>query len=261
MVLVNFKLVYSKVKAYPRLSKFFKMLEADSEVQTLLKMANVMAVTRLFYNDHGVVHSRTVAGSALEIMDILERKGVQPSIVRDGEGDYEDSRIVVLGGSYLHDIGNSLHRDMHHVYGTYLADRILRRMLLKLYGGDKHKATVLKQEILHAILSHEDALTPLTVEAGVVKVADGTDMAEGRARIPYKLGKSDIHSFSALAIKRVEVEEGESRPVKILVDMENEAGVFQVEQVLGVKIKGSGIADMIEVEVLRRGELLKVWRP
>jgi hypothetical protein len=117
-----------------------------------------------------------------------------------------------------------------------------------------------RQEILHAIFSHDEEIVPLTVEAGVVKVADGTDMAEGRARIPYKLGKSDIHGFSALAIKRVEVEKGGERPIKIVVDMENEAGIFQVEQVLGVKIKSSGIANLIEVQVLKKGEPLKVWR-
>ncbi|MHC1601062.1 MAG: HD domain-containing protein [Candidatus Nezhaarchaeales archaeon] len=254
------KLVYSKVKGYPRLARFFKMLENNDEVQSLLKMANVMAVTRLFYNDHGVVHSRTVSGSALEIMDILERRGIQPSLVRDGEGDYEDSRIVVLGGAYLHDIGNALHRDMHHVHGAYLAENILKRMLSKLYGNDRHRAVVIRQEILHAIFSHDEGVIPLTIEAGIVKVADGTDMAEGRARIPYKLGKSDIHSFSALAIKRVEVDEGRDRPVEILVDMENEAGIFQVEQVLGVKIKSSSIAHLVEVQVMKRGEPLKVWK-
>jgi len=178
LAVVNSKLVYVKVRGHPRLAKFFRMLENDHEVQSLLKMANVMAVTRLFYNDHGVVHSRTVSGSALEIMDILERRGVQPSLVRDGEGDYEDSRIVVLGGAYLHDIGNALHRDMHHVHGAYLAEGILKRILPKLYYDDKHRAIVIQQEILHAIFSHDENVTPLTIEAGIVKVADGTDMAE-----------------------------------------------------------------------------------
>ncbi|MCS7139707.1 MAG: HD domain-containing protein [Candidatus Nezhaarchaeota archaeon] len=254
------RLVHSKVKGWPRLTKFFEMLEGNAHVQSLLRMANMMAVTRLFYNDHGLIHSRMVAGSALEMLDILERKGIQPSLVRDGEGDDEDSRVVVLGGAYLHDIGNSVHREQHHIHGVYLAENILRRLLLKLYADDKYKAIIVKQEILHAIFSHDESVVPLTIEAGVAKVADGTDMAEGRARIPYRLGKSDIHSFSALAIKRVEVKEGEERPIGIVVDMDNEAGIFQVEEILGAKIKTSGIAPLIEVQALKRGVKLKVWK-
>ncbi|TDA35608.1 phosphohydrolase [Candidatus Nezhaarchaeota archaeon WYZ-LMO8] len=260
MVIISSKLVYSKVREGPKIAKFFEMLEDNYEVQSLLRMANTMAVTRLFYNDHGVVHSRIVSGSALEILDILMERGIKPTIVKDGEGDVEDSKIVTVGGAYLHDIGNAVHRDEHHLHGVYVSDRILRKLLLKLYTDDKHKAIIVKQEILHAIFSHDENVVPLTIEAGVVKVADGTDMAEGRARIPYKLGKSDIHGFSALAIKRVEIDRGEDRPVKIIVDMDNEAGIFQVEQVLGAKIKSSGIAHLIEVQALRRGEQLKTWR-
>ncbi|MEM0320156.1 MAG: HD domain-containing protein, partial [Candidatus Nezhaarchaeales archaeon] len=250
----------SKVRESPKIAKFFGMLEDDYEVQSLLRVANTMAVTRLFYNDHGVIHSRIVSGSALEILDILIERGIVPTIVRDGEGDVEDSKIVIIGGAYLHDIGNAIHREGHHLHGVYLADRILRRLLLKFYADDKHKAIVMKQEILHVIFSHDENTAPLTIEAGVVKVADGTDMAEGRARVPYKLGKSDIHAFSALAIKRVEIDKGEDKPVKIVVDMDNEAGIFQVEQVLGAKIRSSGIAHLIEVQALKRGEQLKTWR-
>ncbi|MDI9619399.1 MAG: HD domain-containing protein [Candidatus Nezhaarchaeota archaeon] len=260
MVVVNSRLVYSKVKKYERLTKFFRMLELNDEVQALLRMANTMAVTRLFYNDHGVVHSRTVSGSALEIMDVLEQRGVQPSIVKDGEGSLEDSRIVVLGGAYLHDVGNAIHREAHHVHGVFLANELLKKMMSKLYSDDKHKAHIIRQEVLHAIFSHDENVTSLTIESGVVKVADGTDMAEGRARVPYKLGKSDIHGFSALAIKRVEISEGVSRPLKITVDMDNEAGIFQVEEVLGAKIRGSSISSLVEVQALKRGELLKSWK-
>lgn len=259
-MVISSKLIYSKVGEGSKIAKFFGMLEDNFEVQSLLRVANTMAVTRLFYNDHGVIHSRIVSGSALEILDILMDSGVKPTIVRDGEGDLEDSKIVVIGGAYLHDVGNAVHREKHHLHGVYVADRVLRRLLLKLYADDKHKAVVIRQEILHAIFSHDEEVVPLTIEAGVVKVADGTDMAEGRARVPYKLGKSDIHGFSALAIKKVEIDRGEDRPVKIVVDMDNEAGIFQVEQVLGAKIKSSGIAHLIEVQALKRGEQLKTWR-
>jgi len=97
------------------------------------------------------------------------------------------------------------------------------------------------------------------MEAGSAKVADGTDMAEGRARIPYRTGKVDIHSLSALSIKRVEIEEGEEKPIRILVHMDNPAGVFQIEEGLERKIKTSGIENLVEVVALEKERELKTF--
>lgn len=52
----------------------------ELEVKGYLKMANVMAVDRLKYNDHGQLHSRISAGSALEFFNILSRR-VEPTTV------------------------------------------------------------------------------------------------------------------------------------------------------------------------------------
>jgi metal-dependent HD superfamily phosphatase/phosphodiesterase len=90
-------------------------------------------------------------------------------------------------------------------------------------------------------------------------VADGTDMAEGRARIPYKTGKVDIHSLSALAIERVEITEGTEKPVRLMVHMDNVAGVFQAEEVLGRKIRTSGIQGLVEVTALENGREIKTF--
>lgn len=261
MVTVSPTLIRQKIRRHPLLEKAFTLLEESVEVQSYLAMANVTAVQRLMYNDHGPVHSRIVAGSALEIMDILLERGHVPSIVRDGVGDEIDSRLVTMMGAYLHDIGNAVHRRLHHVTGVALASRFLPRILRKVYE-DRWKPYRLTPEILHCIVAHDENEKALSLEAGVSKVADGTDMAEGRARIPYRHGKSDIHALSALAIKRVEILDGGSgeRPVKIVVDMSNEAGIFQIEQVLGSKIQTSGIAHMVEVEALKNGAHFKTLR-
>jgi metal-dependent HD superfamily phosphatase/phosphodiesterase len=111
----------------------------------------------------------------------------------------------------------------------------------------------LKSEILHCIFSHEDEVDCLSVEAGAAKIADGTDMARGRTRIPYRTGKVDIHSLSALSITKVEIEKGKRKPVQILVSMDNPAGVFQIEEVLEKKLETSGIQDLVDVIALERG--------
>ena len=43
----------------------------------------------------------------------------------------------------------------------------------------------------------------------VLKVADTTDMTEGRSRIPFQAGQLNIHSISALAVKDVKIEKGD----------------------------------------------------
>jgi len=78
-------------------------------------------------------------------------------------------------------------------------------------------------------------------------------MARGRTRIPYRTGKVDIHSLSALSITKVEIEKGEQKPVQILVSMNNPAGVFQIEEVLEKKLKTSSIQDLVNVIALEKG--------
>jgi metal-dependent HD superfamily phosphatase/phosphodiesterase len=232
-------------------------LGPDIEVQAALEMSNVMAVKRLVYNDHGVVHARIVVGSALELFDRLSAE-VEPSLIRDGVGDLEDSKIVVLCGAYLHDAGNAIHRTLHHVHGVALANPILTRLLPQVYE-DHERLLRVKHEILHSIFSHDDEVQCLSVEAGISKVADGTDMAEGRARIPYRTGKVDIHSLSALAINSLEIRRGEKRPVSIVVTMKNPAGIFQLEGVLERKMLSSDLKDFIEVVALQEGRELKTF--
>jgi len=255
MVVVSPNLVYSNLRS-PRLLKVFNLLENDVKVQTYLQMANIMAVRRLKYNDHGPVHSRITSGSALEIFGILHRV-VTPTLVRDGIGDLEDAEVVVLCGAYLHDIGNAVHRVGHHIHGYNLANSILDDLLSKVYPENSELVLRLKAEVMHCIFAHDEEVPCLSIEAGCVKVADGTDMAEGRARIPYKTGKVDIHSLSALAIRKVEILEGDERPVRISVKMDNPAGIFQIEQVLERKIATSGIDRWVEVVAIERGKEIK----
>ena len=260
MVRVSPYLVREKVRGRPVLEELLGLLEDDWEVQDFLEMCNDMVVKRLYYNDHGPVHSRVVAGSALEILDLLLSHGVVPTSVRDSGLSLDDARAVVLLGAYLHDIGNMVHRGYHHIIGAFLANDILKRVLPRVFN-DRRRLNKVRQEVLHCVVAHDDSMQALSVEAGVVKLADGTDMAEGRARIPYREGKSDIHAISALAIKYVELVKGVERPVNVLVEMENEAGVFQVEEVYGRKILTSGLARYVEVAMMKNGVLFKTYAP
>jgi metal-dependent HD superfamily phosphatase/phosphodiesterase len=253
MTQVSTDLIYSQLDE-PRVKQMFHLLEDDPEVQGCLHMSNVMTVNRLKYNDHGAVHSRITAGSSLEIFELLADK-VERNTEQSGIS-MEDARVIVLTGAYLHDLGNSVHRADHHLHGCNIARPILDRLLPEVIP-DEDLALRIKYEVLHSIFAHDNDVPCLSLEAGAITVGDGTDMAEGRARVPYNLGKVDIHSLSALSIKRVEIERGAAKPVRILVHMDNPSGVFQVEEVLGRKIRTSGITQHLEVVALMDGEEIK----
>ncbi len=250
VVVISPNLVKYHVSIDPILKKAWELLNKDVEVQELLRMANVNAVGRLLYNDHGPVHAAIVTGSALEIYDILRKSGIKPSSLEDKVVPSEDySKLIILLAAYLHDIGNSVHRESHELIGAIIANNILSR-LLPLIIDDKSKFWLIpriKSEVMSAIFSTAMNVKALTIEASIVKVADATDMAEGRARLPYSRGKEDIHALSALSIVKVEIEKGNGRPLLIKVYMRDLAGMFQVERVLLPKLQYSLLTKYTEI--------------
>jgi metal-dependent HD superfamily phosphatase/phosphodiesterase len=230
-----------------KLEKILNFIDTDIELATLWRCSNVMAVDRQKLNDHGPIHVKIVANRALKILRMLVSKGVTPSVVNDYKMDIHDAEVIVVLASVLHDLGLSVVRDRHEVYSVPLARDILRRCLPLVYKEEY--ITIMLSEILHAVLTHHEPSYPYSLEAGVVKVADALDMEKGRARIPYEDGSMNIHSISAFAIEKVDILDGEEKPVIIQIRMDNPAGVFQVDNLLGAKIKGSGLENYIKVEV------------
>jgi metal-dependent HD superfamily phosphatase/phosphodiesterase len=238
------------VRGNEKLALVLDVIDADVELQTLWRCSNVLAIDRLGLTDHGPVHVKVVANGALKMLRLLVETGVQPSVTAQYGMTVEDAEVVVVLAAVMHDLGMAFARDAHEVYSVPLAYGILHRCLPRCYSTEE--TTILSSEIAHAIISHHAANRPITVEAGVVKVADALDMAQGRARIPFEAGRVNIHSVSAMSITSVNISEGEDRPIAIQIEMANPAGIFQVDNLLGAKIKGSGIEEYIHLEVLIR---------
>lgn len=227
-------------------SRAFNLLLEDIEVAGLLEQANIVSINRMGYNDHGRVHAKIVALNSLRIYDLLREKEIPSNIIQEEIGDEEDTMTALIMSSYLHDIGISVSRESHDILGMYLARDILNRLLPRIYS-DKMKTARIAPIILEAILCHLGAYRATSLEAKIVATSDGTDMEEGRARIPYRIAKPDIHKFSALAIMKVDISKGEKKPVRIAVEMNDTAGVFQIEHQLLQKIRDVGFEDYVEV--------------
>lgn len=233
------------VRQNERLGQIIGRVNADTELLTLWRCANINAVDRSGMSDHGRVHIQVVSNIALKLARLLFARGVQPGIVRDYGLTALDAEIVVVLAALLHDIGIAIHRDEHEHFSLILAPPKIKDLLAGLYPIEQQ--TIILAETLHAIISHRKGGRPLTVEAGIVKVADALDMTKGRSRIPFEAGQVNIHSLSAAAIEQVRIGRGQAKPVLIEIRMNNSAGVFQVDELLRGKLVASGLGQYIEV--------------
>jgi metal-dependent HD superfamily phosphatase/phosphodiesterase len=220
-----------------RLETMLEAVNADAEVRAWWHMAQVQS-ERLAMSDHSWVHVQIVLNIALRIMRLAVKGGIEPAMVTDHGMRDRDAEVVVAAGALFHDVGMSIHRTDHEAYSLFLAERKLRELLAEVYRDPAERAVVIA-ESLHAIIGHRRRGDPYTVEAGVVRVADALDMAQGRSRIPVDSGQMGIHSISAAAIDRVEISAGEDRAVRIEIAMNNSAGIFQVDDLLATKLRGT----------------------
>ncbi len=227
------------------LDTVIKRINADDELKAWWHTGNLNAVARLQMNDHSWVHMQIVSNIGLKLLRLLMRANVKPAMVTDYAMSRRDAEVVVVLGCLLHDIGMSIHRVGHEEYSLFLGERKARELLDGLYPLAER--TVMVNEILQAVISHRSGGSPLTVEAGVVRVADALDMSQGRSRIPFEQGSVSIHALSARAIDSVKLLPGTDRPILIEIDMNNSTGVYQVDELLKSKLRQSGIEQHIEV--------------
>jgi metal-dependent HD superfamily phosphatase/phosphodiesterase len=236
-----------------KLQVLVNRINADQELFQLWKCANVNAVDRSGISDHGEVHIRIVANAALRIIRLLVKGGVEPGVVAQHGLTGEDAELIVVLAACLHDTGISVHRDHHERYSLFIGFRKARELLEGIY--DEPDLTTMVSEILHAIVAHGADEKCLTIEAGVLKIADATDMTLGRSRIPFEAGKINIHSVSAQAVDGVNIIKGTKKPVCIEIKLANSAGIFQVDELLKNKLKNSPLTPFVEVTARIEGEV------
>ena len=208
-----------------RLEALLDGVNADAELRGWWHMAQVTS-ERLGMSDHSWVHVQIVLNIGLRLLRLLAKAGVEPAMVTD-----------------------------HEAYSLFLAAPKLRQLLEGVY--EEPERTVVVSEALHSIIGHRRRGEPYTLEAGVVRVADALDMAHGRSRVPVESGRLGIHALSAAAIDEVAIEAGADRPVRIEIKMNNSAGVFQVDDLLATKLRGTPLESHLEVVATIEGETEK----
>jgi len=228
-----------------KLRRVLDRVNNDAQLKAWWHVSNVNAVVRMKINDHSWVHIQIVVNIALKLLRQLTKHGVEPSVVRDYGLTNEDAEVIVALSALMHCVGMSVHRRGHEDFSLFLSEPKMRELLDGIY--DEPERTVVVAEVLQAITSHRADGEPLALEAGILRVADALDMAKGRSRIPFEAGSVSMHSLSAAAIDEVIIGDGESKPVKIEILMNNSSGLYQVDGLLKAKLRGSGLEPYVEV--------------
>lgn len=228
-----------------RLEKLIAAVNRDTQLKAWWHVSAVNATRRLGMSDHSWVHIQIVLNVALRLARLLFRRGVVPGMVADYGMGERDAEVVIAAGALLHDVGMTVHRADHEAYSLFLTADKLGSLLEDVY--EEPERSIVVAETMHAIIGHRRRGRPFTIEAGIVRVADALDMARGRSRVPFEAGHQNIHSLSAYAIEEVRIRPGRERAVRVEILMSNSAGIFQVDELLATKLRGSGLEEHVEV--------------
>jgi hypothetical protein len=227
-----------------RLERLLEAVNADEQLKAWWHVAGVNSA-RMGMSDHSWVHIQIVTNIALRLARLLFRRGVVPGLVADYGLGSRDAEVAIAAAALFHDTGLSIHRTDHEAYSLFLTADKLGALLSGIYAEPER--SVIVAEAMHAVISHRSRGNPFTVEGAIVRVADALDMAKGRSRVPFEAGHTNIHSLSAYAIDEVRISAGREKAVRVEIDMNNSAGIFQVDEGLGTKLRGTLLESHIEV--------------
>ena len=153
-------------------------LRKDSEVSAFLRSANAN-MKAMGFTEHGQRHAGLVGNIAQRVLEYLGYD----------ERTYQLANVA----GYLHDIGNTVHRENHALSGSLIAWSILKRM-----GMSPAESAL----VMNAIGNHEEerGLATTPISAAVI-IGDKADVHRSRVQNPY-MDEFDIHDRVNYAAKR-----------------------------------------------------------
>ena len=227
-----------------KLQQLVDAANADEQLKAWWHAAGINA-QRLGMSDHSWVHIQIVTNIALRLSRLLSKRGVGPSVVGDYGLTERDAEVIIAAATLFHCVGMSIHRQDHEQFSLFLTADKLPKLLAPMY--DEPTRSIIVAEASHAIISHRSKGAPFTIEGSIVRVADALDMAKGRSRVPFEQLLPNIHSLSSYAIDSVKISPGREKAVRIEIEMNNSAGIYQVDEGLGTKLRNTPLAEHLEV--------------
>ena len=239
-------------------------LAVDPLYESTMEAANSLVVNRMGYSDHGRTHALVVATNAMMILQAGFKLGWEPTFSNSApknrkEPAFADSAVIVALGSLLHDCGNSIARERHWEWGVSVAQPLLESLLARAYPPARRQKIILN--ILEVVYTHDQSVQAYSLEGSIVKIADGMDCEAGRSRLPAAyLNPENRHHRSSDAIDFVHLGPVVSgQPMRIWVELNDKAGLFQLEEVLAKKIESSVLKKQVLVEAFIDGKRIWGW--
>jgi uncharacterized protein len=223
-------------KHNPKLLALVERINADEELWQWWRCANVNASERLGLADHGEVHARIVANAALKLLRLLCAAGQVPGAIAHHRLTAEEAELIVVLAAALHDVGRAIHGDQAAVFSPLLAHLKAKELLTGLFPA--RKRTLLVAETLHAIVTQQSHLPCLTLESGVLTLAEALDLAASRARSPGAL---------AATVSEVVIRKGQQRPVCVEIRFVPDADAIPVDKWLDPTLAQSALSEWVEV--------------
>jgi metal-dependent HD superfamily phosphatase/phosphodiesterase len=226
----------------PRLSALAERINADEELRALWRCANLNAVDRLGLGDCGEVHVRIVANAGLKLLRLLRDGGIAPSLVEHHRLSMDEAEAVVVLAAALHELGLAAAAGDAQAAGLALAAVKGRELLADLYAI--RERTVILAETLHAIGAQPAGAPCLTLEAGVLRLADVLDLTKGRVRAPADATRGVV---GAEAVEAVTIQKSKQPPVRVIVRLGQPGDLHAIETLLHHHLRGSGLEHWVEL--------------
>jgi uncharacterized protein len=232
----------------PRLQALAERINTDEELRQLWRSANINAVDRLGLGDCGEVHVRIVANAALKLLRLLREAGHQPAAVTHHRLTQDEAEIIVVLAAALHDLGLAVHTDpaVAARAALVLADRKVRELLEGLYLARERAA--LLAEALHAVAAQEANVDCLTLEAGILKLADALDLTKGRARLPAEASQHLGATNAVPVVDEVTIQRSKTPPVRVVLHVSHSDGLAAVEALLQSNLRRVPLAGLVELQ-------------
>ena len=197
-------------------------------------------------NDHSWVHLQIVLNRALHLFRLLHRAGLKSSIETDYSMSHKDAEVVIAGGCLLHDLGMSIHRIDHEAFSLFLAADLLDELLEKVYEEPERTVIACRDPAR----DHRPSQGRAPADARGRRRARRRRARHGARPLARVLRDQPAEHPLAVARPR-STRSGSSRASSARSAsrslMNNSAGVFQVDELMATKLRGSGL------ETARRG--------
>jgi metal-dependent HD superfamily phosphatase/phosphodiesterase len=228
----------------PRLQAVVERINADDELRQWWRCANVNAVDRLGMHDYGGVHIRIVANAGLRLLRLLRDAGQVAGVVAQYHLTWDDAEVVVVVAAALHDLGLTVRPQQPEAAGLALAALKARELLADVYP--LRPRAIILTETLHAMATLRNPAEAMTLEAGVLALADALDMADGRTRLPAEADAKPLPVIDEVLIRK-----GTHTPVRVEIRTRTADALTHAHNLLHDHLQHSPLAGLVEIAAPR----------